>query len=482
MDQTRTPLFDAMISHYNQSPVSFHVPGHKNGNVFPKRGYDFYKSILSIDYTEITGLDDLHEPEGCIADAQALAAAWFGVRKTYFLIGGSTVGNLAMILATHKQGCPVIVQRNCHKSVMHGLELAGAKPVFVAPIYDKEHERMGNVSVDGMLQAIDDYPDASGVVLTYPDYFGRTYDLEAIINKAHESGIPVLVDEAHGVHFSLGGSLPSSAVQLGADVVVQSAHKMAPAMTMGAYLHIGSSRVHHDELSHYLHMLQSSSPSYPIMASLDLARYYLGNIDTKAIERTVSDIEELRKALADYAIWEVLPIEEQLDDPFKLSLRITYPYSSTDIASHLENQGVYPELVTENQLLFVFGLSLQENQGSILSRFQQAAQNVVTSDQVCHATIERETLYRPLVAQSPYSFIELKEMDKQYVTWQDAEGKIAAHAVIPYPPGIPLIMKGERILPEHMKVLKEMLNQNRHVQTNEVSIEKGIHVYIEETE
>ncbi|MYL35926.1 aminotransferase class V-fold PLP-dependent enzyme [Pontibacillus yanchengensis] len=477
MDQTKTPLFEAMRSHYLQEPLSFHVPGHKNGVVFPDRGYDLFKSILSIDYTEIKGLDDLHEPEGCILDAQALAAEWFGVRKTYFLIGGSTVGNLAMILASHKQGRPVIVQRNCHKSVMHGLELAGDKPIFVSPTFDKKHERMGNVCVDGMLQAIEDHPNASGVVLTYPDYFGRTYKLQTIINRAHDKGIPVMVDEAHGVHFSLGNPMPLSAVQMGADVVVQSAHKMAPAMTMGAYLHISSSRVHQDDLSHYLHMLQSSSPSYPIMASLDLARYYLGNIATNVIRKSVSEIQKIREGLADYPMWRVLPMEDQVDDPFKLTLHIEPPYSATEIASQLEKQGIYSELVTENQLLFVFGLSLQESVESILYRFQQAAQNAVTSEYVYRATIEDKTFYESSVVQAPYSFHELKGMDKQFVAWQDAEGKIAAHSIIPYPPGIPLIMKGERILSEHMKVLQKLLNQKRHVQTNETSIEKGIHIY-----
>src|SRR5699024_1345518 len=154
---------------------------------------------------------------------------------SFFLTGGSTAGNLAMILATCSPGDKVIVQRNSHKSIMNGLELANAHPIFIAPDYDGTVDRYTHPNVGTLEQALIDHPNAKAVVLTYPDYFGRTYDIARMIKLAHSYHIAVLVDEAHGVHFSLGSPFPASAIDFGADVVVQSAHKMAPAMTMASY-------------------------------------------------------------------------------------------------------------------------------------------------------------------------------------------------------------------------------------------------------
>src|SRR5699024_7214586 len=219
------------------------------------------QSLLPLDMTELPGLDDLHAPREIIQEAEELAAAFFKAEHTFFLVGGSTVGNLAMLLATCSPGDDVIVQRNCHKSIMNGLELTGAHPIFIAPEYDSEEGRYLAPSINTLREAVKKYPSAKAVVLTYPDYFGKTFPIKEMIDLAHAYHIPVLVDEAHGVHFSVPEqTIPPSSLALGADVVVQSAHKMAPAMTMASFLHIRSTLVQTDQVGHYLQMLQSSSP------------------------------------------------------------------------------------------------------------------------------------------------------------------------------------------------------------------------------
>ena len=230
---------------------------------------------LPYDLTELAGLDDLHEPNGVIEEAQQLLTNLYGSDRSFFLVNGSTVGNLAMIYATCGVGDTVIVQRNAHKSIFNAIELTGSRPVLVSPVWDTNTMAAGTVAATQISRALELYPEARGVILTYPTYYGSTgIDLEEIIKICHSHDVPVLVDEAHGAHFVVGSPFPSSALTIGADVVVHSAHKTLPAMTMASFLHVKSSRVSAEKIAHYLQMLQSSSPSYLLMASLDDARAY----------------------------------------------------------------------------------------------------------------------------------------------------------------------------------------------------------------
>ncbi|NAP00553.1 aminotransferase class I/II-fold pyridoxal phosphate-dependent enzyme, partial [Halomonas sp. MG34] len=332
MDQQLTPLFQALKQFTKSSPVSFHVPGHKNGTIFPDKASDSYNEILKLDMTELTGLDDLHAPEGPIAEAERLAADYFQAEHTYFLVGGSTVGNLAMIMAACSRGDKVIVQRNSHKSIMNGLELRGANPIFISPAYEERVGRFTNPEQDTLQEALKRHPDAKAVVLTYPDYFGGTYPLKEMIELAHDYQIPVLVDEAHGVHFSLGNPFPASAISLGADVVVQSAHKMAPAMTMASFLHHNSSLVSRGRLSHYLQLLQSSSPSYPLMATLDIARAFLATMPRKNMDAVMKSVQEVKRLFGDSENWSIVPAK----DPLKITLHVKH--SANEVAKLFEEQ------------------------------------------------------------------------------------------------------------------------------------------------
>lgn len=273
MEYINRPLVQRLVEFKQEKPVSFHVPGHKYGELsgLPQS----LRSALSFDFTELSGLDDLHQPEDVIAKAQDKLMKLYNTDASFFLVNGSTVGNLAMIYATCRAGDTVIVQRNAHKSVFNALELVDARPVLIAPNWDEETASASTVSAGQVRQALEQYPNAKAVILTYPTYYGTTgEDLKEIIAMCHKQDVPVLVDEAHGAHFVIGNPFPTSALALGADVVVHSAHKTLPAMTMASFLHVKSTFVSKERISKYLQMLQSSSPSYLLMASLDDARAY----------------------------------------------------------------------------------------------------------------------------------------------------------------------------------------------------------------
>ncbi|UJL46456.1 aminotransferase class I/II-fold pyridoxal phosphate-dependent enzyme [Virgibacillus sp. NKC19-16] len=467
MNHHHTPLFQTLKQFNNTSPTSFHVPGHKNGLLFPTYAREFFDSILKLDMTELPGLDDLHAPTEAIAEAENLAADFFQADHTFFLVGGSTAGNLAMILATCNGGDKVIVQRNSHKSVMNGLELSGARPVFIAPEYDREVDRYISPSQDTLRKALHEHPDAKAVVLTYPDYFGKTYAIKEMIDAVHAYHMPVLVDEAHGVHFSVGDSFPPSALDLGADVVVQSAHKMAPAMTMASFLHMKSRLLSKDRIAHYLQMIQSSSPSYPLMASLDIARAFLAIMKTEEIDNIIYSASMVREILQASDHWRIL----STDDPLKITLHMKNGIAAKDIADLFEKQNIYPELVTHNQILFIHGLTPFRN----FHKLKKAVQNVgdQLKNQDNRATIEITKLFTQDIQELTLDYQEMNQLNDKQFSFHEAIGHIAAEAVIPYPPGIPVILKGEKITGPHIEIIETLVERGVKIQQRD----PGIRIY-----
>ncbi|TRM11091.1 aminotransferase class I/II-fold pyridoxal phosphate-dependent enzyme [Lentibacillus cibarius] len=469
VNQTKIPLYELLKRMARSNPISFHVPGHKNGNIFPKQARPFFESILPFDMTELTGLDDLHAPQGVIAEAQDLAASFFGADDTYFLVGGSTAGNLSMIMSVCSPGDQIIVQRNSHKSIMNGLELSGARPVFVAPEFDDAKGRYTAPSIPTVQEALRQHSKAKAVVLTYPDYFGGTFALKEMIELAHAYHIPVLVDEAHGVHFSLKGGLPASALELGADVVVQSAHKMAPAMTMGSYLHVRSSLVTASSIAHYLQMLQSSSPSYPIMASLDLARHYLANLTARDLELIIESATHVRDILANSELWDVL----SADDPVKITLQAKRGMRGDMLAQALEKEGVIPELTTHSQVLLIHGLAPFTEADYVKNAVKRIeAQLKLTAN---HDIIDADKLFTENITTLELDYQTMQQCLRTQVPLRQSAGYIAAEAITPYPPGIPMILKGERITEKHLELVRQLLKRGISIQHRDIS--RGISVF-----
>ncbi|MBG9913659.1 aminotransferase class I/II-fold pyridoxal phosphate-dependent enzyme [Bacillus sonorensis] len=476
----KTPLFTALVNHAKGNPYSFHVPGHHNGDVFFDEGKTLFNSILSIDMTELAGLDDLHDPSGVIQEAQDLTSRLYGSKESFFLVNGSTVGNLAMILSVCQPGDLLLVQRNCHKSVFHAIELAGARPVFLMPETDETMAVPTHVLQQTVKDAISKYPSAKGIMLTYPNYYGHAADLKPIITEAHQHHIPVLVDEAHGAHFVLGRPFPQTALRAGADAVVQSAHKTLPAMTMGSYLHVNSRRIDRDRLAYYLTVLQSSSPSYPLMASLDLARAYAEEIvktnRLAKIEKEIAGMKELFLKIAGVDISE--PADPFIQkDPLKLCLRSKQGHTGYELKEIFEANGVHPELADERQVLFVLPLEGKRPlPPDVISRIGKQITSRSAGD-TRQAPIEQPS---EKVTTLPYGKSVLSAFKTESVPFNKAAGRISAEQIVPYPPGIPLIMDGERIKQESISQLSRLVDLNTHIQGSSRLKQKQLTVYIEE--
>ncbi len=466
MNQFQTPLLDQLILHSEKQPVSFHVPGHKYGEIFPDKGKNYFQSILKLDATELSGLDDLHSPEGIILEAEQLLSDLYASKKSYFLVNGSTSGNLAMILATLAEDDVVLVQRNSHKSIMNGIRLANARPVYLNPDYDTDTMVASGISIETVRTAIQTFPNAKALILTYPNYYGMIYNLKDIIALAHEYHIPVLVDEAHGVHFVVGEPFPASALELGADIVVQSAHKTLPAMTMGAFLHYNSEVVSLEKLSYYLQVLQSSSPSYPIMASLDVARSYVGTFTQEDKRYLFDHILAFREAISTIEGLTVFPIKNH--DPLKMIIRAN-GYSGFELQELFEAQGVYTELADPFNVLLVLPLIKGDNKDGLdkaIARIETAMKQKKIPNKMDGAWHLPEFRVDP-VEELVVSFREMANRELEFVPLSRAVGEICAESIIPYPPGIPLILPGQRVRREHIVNLEYYLTRGAKIQGGE---------------
>ncbi|WP_194841205.1 aminotransferase class I/II-fold pyridoxal phosphate-dependent enzyme [Sporosarcina cascadiensis] len=453
------PLIQALEGFRAKQPVSFHVPGHKNGELsgLPME----LRNALSYDVTELTGLDDLHEPSEAILKAEEKLAKLYHSDQSFFLVNGSTVGNLAMLYATVGRGDTVLVQRNAHKSVFHALELTGAQAVFLSPLWDERTRSAGGVAAADVKAALINFPDVKAAVFTNPTYYGlANKEMREIIDVCHAYNVPVLVDEAHGAHFIVNKGFPEGALALGADVVVQSAHKTLPAMTMASFLHVRSDLVNTEKVAHYLHMLQSSSPSYLLMASLDDARHYAetyGETDYEELQLYRQRLLEGLRGIDNIDLIET-------DDLLKLIIRVK-GQSGFTVQEALEEQGIYSELADLYQVLLVLPLvKASHNRGpsEAVNKFKLAAKKLsaLESNAVQVSVLEAVSPISAVV----YSIDELQRMKTIWVSFKKAAGKVAGQAVIPYPPGIPLLCAGERITEGHCRQLQELVNADAHFQ------------------
>lgn len=269
----QTDLQERLGEYASSGALPMHMPGHKrNMTAAP------WLAALGggTDITEIDGFDDLHHARGVLKEEMDRAAALWGAKRTFFLVNGSSCGLLAAIYALGLGGGTAIVARNCHKSVYHGLELCGLTPKWLRPDWCAPLGIWGSVPPGEAERVMDENPGAKFVLLTSPTYEGVLSDIAAIAALCHERGVPLIVDEAHGAHLGFGG-FPPGAVKLGADLVVQSAHKTLPSLTQTALLHLRGERVDGDGLERALNIFESSSPSYVLLSSLSGCVRFLEN-------------------------------------------------------------------------------------------------------------------------------------------------------------------------------------------------------------
>lgn len=460
MSQGHAPLVEALQLYGHRSEAAFYTPGHKRGRgISSLHRAVFGVDIFRVDVPELPGLDDLFAPESVILAAQQLAAEAFGAEQTWFLVNGSTGGIEAALLATCGPDDKVILPRNAHQSVVSGLVLSGAMPVWLAPDYDPEWQLSLGVTVDEIAVALKQYPDAKAVLVVSPTYEGVCSDIAAIAALVHEHGLPLIVDAAHGPHLAFHSRLPPSALSGGADIVIHSAHKVLAAFTQAALLHVQGERCDRNRLNQALRMTQSSSPSYLLLGSLDAARHQMANQGQALMEHTLTLAESVRAQLCDSHL-PVLDVSQGgifQQDITRLTVDVSALRTTGFAADEwLYERGITAELPTLHQLTFILSLgnSAQDIERLVQGLRQLPATTSMRPPVICELNVPsvprvspRDAFFAPAVAYPA---------DK-------AIGHLSAETVCIYPPGIPNLMPGELITETVIRTLKMAQTAGAHL-------------------
>ncbi|MGG4141994.1 aminotransferase class I/II-fold pyridoxal phosphate-dependent enzyme [Paenibacillus algorifonticola] len=494
IQHVHAPLYEMLLKHAESQPVSFHVPGHRYGKafrlgkpqqegegqepVFIKEMKETFAAIMKLDVTELSATDDLHHPEGAIAEAQSLAARCFGVEESFFLVGGSTSGNLAMLLAVCEPGDYILVQRNVHKSVINGLKLAGARAVFIMPQIDEPTGIATQPSLAQVKMTMDLYPQAKAVFLNNPNYYGMSVNLQPYAEAIHQCGMLLLVDEAHGAHYGLHPKLPVSAIAAGADAVVQSTHKTLTALTMGAMLHVQGALLNRTAIREALATIQSSSPSFPIMASLDISRAMIEAAGADWFDDALAVAAYLRKGIEECCAaieilkqsddrLSVMPAYNQLDPLRVVLCDRTGALSGFEILKLLEQQGCWAEMADMRHVVLLLGIGIQFEDADRLIQACQAVEMIIASKGrvITEQPLARagSLLFLPESVE-PIAFSRVSKGTVVRVKLKDAINCRAAEMVVPYPPGIPIVYPGELLTAEMLGYIKELASSGAKFQ------------------
>ena len=466
-EQLKTPLFDAMVTLAESRKVSFHTPGHKSGKGISTRFRKFVgPKIFSIDLTTLDEVDSLQKPKGVIKEAQELAAKAYGAERSFFLLNGTTGGNHAMILATCSPQDKVLVARNAHKSVLAGLIFSGAQPIFYAPEVDANLKMMLNVGYDATKSAIDAHPEAKVLFLTSPNYYGICADLERIIPYAHEKGLTVLVDEAHGPHLKFHPDLPLSAMEAGADLSVQSTHKIIGGMTQASMLHAQGNRIDMTILATVLRFIQSTSPSYILMASLDLARMQMATEGKKLLDKAIRLAEEARSRInriPGLFCFEKKMIKNPLFsqmgdfDVTKLTITVRELGLSGYQASQILNNRYHIQVEMADPFNVLVIVSIGDRKDD-LTRLTDALREMSKEyyGNALRSPLESEVGLPPVGKAGQLTPREAFFADQEYVPIGASVGRVSSEIVTVYPPGIPLLVPGEVVTQEILEYLQKM--------------------------
>ncbi len=454
-----TPILNALRKYKDSNAVPFHVPGHKRGNVFTKLNIKF-EDLIALDTTEVEGIDNLHAPETCIKEAEELASKAFGADHTFFLVNGTTCGIYAMILGVTEPGDSIIIPRNCHKSVMSAIILGKLKPIYIIPEIDDILNISCAITPEQVEIALKQNPQAKAVVITNPTYYGTCSDIKSIADIVHNYGRLLLVDEAHGAHFAFHEKLPISALKAGADIVAQSTHKTLASLTGSSMCHVKSSKVDIDKLRFFLQLMQTTSPSHIMLASLDIARYIMESSG----QELLNDIIEMCNTTR-------LEINK---------MHGLYCMSKDRIGTHGIHQMDPTRMVINFNELGISGTQADKwlrEKHNIQVELSDAQNSVAVStigdqweyfERLIEALKELSDFYRDSTKNQQKSKVHLKPNDIPemallpheaiYKNTEVAElkgsiGKVCGEMITPYPPGIPIIMPGEIINEEILKII-----------------------------
>jgi arginine decarboxylase len=456
------PLYERALAFADAVEAPFYCPGHKGGRTLPDA---FVERVVDLDLNNLPETDTLHCPTGPILEAEVLLARAYGVASSFFLVGGSTAGNTAAIMAVARPGDTVLIQRNVHKSVVAGLVHTGAHPVWLPPVWDADFGLGHCVALSTVDAALKRNPEARAVVALNPTYYGTVGDIRGLADRCKAADIPLLVDEAHGPHFHFHTGLPMAAASAGADLVIQSTHKVLSGLSQAAVLHLCSARVTVPTIRKMLQLIQTTSPNFAIMASIDIARRQMvleGHARVDSLLFLASDARRRVSAIDGLRVLE--PPDQPAPgagfsnlDPTKIVIDVGGTGLSGHQVQRLLNSehNVQPELAGPSHILCILTV------GSIqldVDRLVAALERIVRS-----APMRRKRAIEPdagyLVAMTPDTVMSPRDAfyaHTEHVPLAEACNRVAAEVVTPYPPGMPVLVPGERVTADIIEFLERL--------------------------
>ena len=435
-------LYEKLKAYEASDYYAFHMPGHKRNTELTGAELPY-----SIDITEIDGFDDLHHADGILKELQENAARVFHAEETHYLVNGSTVGLLSAVMGCTKRGGRILMARNCHKSVYNAVYMNELRPVYIYPEFSEETDLNGEAQEKQVKELLEQYEDIQAVVIVSPTYDGVVSDSEAIAETVHEYGIPLIVDEAHGAHFGFHPYFPENANMQGADIVIHSLHKTLPSLTQTALLHMNGRYVNRKKVRNYLHMLQSSSPSYVLMASIDECVRVMDEQGPEIMKTYTERLKEVRERLK--ALKKMQLIEMEHYDRSKLVLSVKHLEQADGSAMNgrilqkmLREYHLEMEMAAGSYMIAMTGPGdTQEGMDRLVQALKEIDGKLVPGNTADIRSISYEMI--PL--EQAYSPYEAENMIAENVRWEEAQGKISMEYAYLYPPGIPMIVPGERI-------------------------------------
>ena len=453
----KAPLVEALEKYYQSPMMQFHIPGHTAGNA----AYQPFKNLigskaLSLDTTdEFDNLGTLHPATGPIKEAQELAAQAFGAKRTFFLLGGSTIGNLTLAMCMSKKGKKVIVNRNCHRSILTGMIISGAEPVWILPEKLEEWSLWGEIEPATIEKALQENDDVAMVWITNPTYEGVVSNVKAISEICKKYNVPLIVDEAHGCLWNFNKNLPESSLHLGADAVVHSLHKTGGSMSQSSMLHIPEgSKFDPDEIERTLQLLQTTSPSMLLMASLDAAR---ANLESKRgkrqLSRAIQYAKYVRKKLSKIDGVHVLEATKNYNqDITKIFVRVD-GLSGKRLESILEiDFDIEVESASDIGVLMLISIGNTKQEIQYLVNTIEKIANANYSDIYYIENRKHMPMLTPQIVMNPR---EAYYSEKETIEKEKAIGRISAEVIAECPPGISILLPGELITEAHMPYLNE---------------------------
>ena len=429
--------------------ISFHVPGHKTVRIFNKLGYrNLLEKIYTLDTTEIEGTDNLHNANEIIKQSQDRASKVFNSDKTIYLIDGSTCGIEAAIMAVCNPKSKIIVNRDCHQSVINACILGDIEPIYIESKVCKKTNIITGVDVEETKRIIDNNLDAKAIVLTYPTYYGKTFDLQSICDYAHSKDMIVVIDEAHGAHLQLSDKLPKSAINQGADIIIQSTHKTLPAFTQSSMMHIKGNRVDENKIKSILRFLESSSPSYMLLSSLELAVDIYDKYGTSLMENLLTYIEKFKSKFKNN---ENIMIDNNMD-----KTKIFISMKKLGITGYELDSILREEYKIQVELSNYYGVLLIctiGNDEEDFIRLEESLEDLLMK--IDKNKLLKDTSYPENIPQKVLNPRDAFYSDKITVKLEDSVGKISGEYIIPYPPGISLISPGEIITQEIITYIQQ---------------------------